>query len=230
VISDIQYEAPYWLPTPVGSLWLAASRISAQSVHSDSSPILPRLHREWAAFETESPIVRELADRDACLNWRSPPLTSSIAAVSQRCGGAVVVVQSIAKTPTDPVLAAGTGRERSHARISRCRTHRTPGGKIRCPCFEMAADPSRSRVVESMILHDTVLLTLEITGFLCARHRWRFNRANGRTAPGVISLNTNEGRPVLTVSRQSDLPDHRGCRQFAAASVTNDSRPIAALA
>ena len=195
-----QYEAPYGLPTPVGSYALAASRHFAQyGTTSEQLADLAVSTREWAALNPKA-YRREPLTRDDVLNSGpiATPLNKLDCCLFTDGGGAVVVVSpDIAKTrKKPPVWLLGQGEIVSHAQISEMPDLTvTPAAKSGARAFEMAGVTHRDldvvEIYDSFTI--TVLLTLESLGF-CAPGTGGEFIANGRTGPGgEFPLNTNGG-------------------------------------
>ncbi len=195
-----QYEAPYGLPTPVGSYALAASRHFAQyGTTSEQLADLAVSTRNWAALNPKA-LRREPLTRDDVLNSGpiATPLNKLDCCLFTDGGGAVVVVSpDIAKTlKKPPVWLLGQGESVSHAQISEMPDLTvTPAAKSGARAFEMAGVTHRDldvvEIYDSFTI--TVLLTLESLGF-CAPGTGGEFIANGRTGPGgEFPLNTNGG-------------------------------------
>ncbi|MBT5571294.1 MAG: thiolase [Alphaproteobacteria bacterium] len=195
-----QYEAPYGLPTPVGSYALAASRHFAQyGTTNEQLADLAVSTREWAALNPKA-YRREPLTREDVLGSGpiATPLNKLDCCLFTDGGGAVVVVSpDIAKTlDKPPVWLLGQGESVSHAQISEMRDLTiTPAAKSGARAFEMAgvthSDLDVVEIYDSFTI--TVLLTLESLGFCPPGTGGEFI-ANGRTGPsGEFPLNTNGG-------------------------------------
>ncbi len=195
-----QYEAPYGLPTPVGSYALAASRHFAEyGTTSEQLADLAVSTREWASMNPKA-YRREPLTRDEVLNSGpiATPLSKFDCCLFTDGGGAAVVVSpDIAKNlDKPPVWLLGQGESISHAQISEMRDLTiTPAAASGARAFEMAgvthADLDVVEIYDSFTI--TVLLTLESLGF-CKPGEGGAFISGGRTGPsGEFPLNTNGG-------------------------------------
>jgi len=195
-----QYEAPFGLPTPVGSYALAASRHFAEyGTTSEQLADLAVSTREWARMNPKA-YRREPLTREEVLTSGpiATPLNRLDCCLFTDGGGAAVVVSpDIAKTlDKPPVWLLGQGESVSHAQISEMRDLTiTPAACSGARAFEMAgvthADLDVVEIYDSFTI--TVLLTLESLGF-CKPGEGGAFISDGRTGPGgEFPLNTNGG-------------------------------------
>ena len=195
-----QYEAPFGLPTPVGSYALAASRHFAEyGTTSEQLADLAVSTREWARMNPKA-YRREPLTREEVLTSGpiATPLNRLDCCLFTDGGGAAVVVSpDIAKTlDKPPVWLLGQGESVSHAQISEMRDLTvTPAARSGARAFEMAgvthADLDVVEIYDSFTI--TVLLTLESLGF-CKPGEGGAFISGGRTGPGgEFPLNTNGG-------------------------------------
>jgi len=195
-----QYEAPYGLPTPVGSYALAASRHFAEyGTTNEQLADLAVSTREWARMNPKA-YRREALTREEVLTSGpiATPLNRLDCCLFTDGGGAAVVVSpDIAKTLNKPpVWLFGQGESVSHAQISEMRDLTiTPAARSGARAFEMAgvthADLDVVEIYDSFTI--TVLLTLESLGF-CKPGEGGTFISGGRTGPGgEFPLNTNGG-------------------------------------